>query len=147
VSPALHPPALHGAVQLHPRFRYALSADVQLPSESRLSFVRSIDLSGGGLFLACDRPIEPGTFMPLRFTLDRRPLIALVKVVHTLDRPRALRHGREPGVGVTFVRMNGMTRMRLDGLLHELEQDALRTYGATGGLMPGPHQPLPIVLG
>lgn len=147
MRPTLVIPALDGAVQLHPRFRYGLSADVQLPTESRLRYVRTVDLSNGGLFLACDHVVEPGAFLPLRFTLDRRPLVALVKVVHSLDRSRALALGRAPGLGVTFVRMNGVTRMRLDGLLDELEQDALRAYGATDGPMPGPHQPLPIALG
>jgi hypothetical protein len=146
MSPILRPPALSGAVQLHPRFRYALGADVQLPTEARLRYVRTADISAGGLFLVSSCLVQPGSFLPLRFTLERRPLVALVKVVHALTPARAAALGRAPGMGVAFERMNCLTRMRIDGLIDELEQDALRSYGATEGIMPGPHQPLPIVL-
>ena len=99
--------------------RKAFQTDVVFVDEfgEGLFFVKSFDISMGGIFLASSIPVRLGTLLFLSFTLPshRRP-IKLTGEVMRITNPHL---SSFQGMGLRFVGLSEMARKRLEDFLSE----------------------------
>ncbi len=86
-----------------------------------------VNISVGGMFVACDTPLTKGQGVNLELSLPRRNGVNIVgQVSWTNERQTPKVKDLPPGFGVKIVRMELVDKMALLGFLREVEPSAAR---------------------
>jgi uncharacterized protein (TIGR02266 family) len=105
-------------IRRHHRHRIALRVRLRMDTwEQAVCFV-SKNISSGGMFLPMADPAPRGTRLRLSIELPGGASVDLLgQVQHSRSRAKAEAVGREPGVGIRFLELDGEHRKRLDRVL------------------------------
>jgi len=85
-----------------------------------------VNISVGGMFVACDAPLTKGQGVSLELSLPHRALSIVGQVSWTNERNMPKVKDLPPGFGVKIVRMDFVDKMALLGFLREVDPSALR---------------------
>ena len=110
--------------------RYAAKQGLALRCDSWQDFVQfyASDISQGGLFIVTDAEMEVMSTGEVRLDLPEGHQVPLrARVVHVLDKAMAEAEGKQTGVGVEFLDMDGETKSRIRQLV-----DFARWEGMSG---------------
>ena len=91
------------------------------PAWNRPLFLQAVNLSHGGIFLACESPIEIGTELWLEIPLGQQATFGVHgTVVHLVSAQRAALDGHAPGAGIRFEPLDAARDAQLGELLETL---------------------------
>ncbi len=99
-----------------PRFFFEIPCEVEI-GESRFQGV-ILDLSEGGVFLACERALELNDLITLHFEVAGKDLALSSEVVHKTQDQRA-------GYGMRFAKVSGEQLSALRGFLEKLRSEGI----------------------
>ena len=107
------------AMRRHPRKPFTAAVVTSSPAWERPLVLQAVNLSHGGIFLACDRAIEAGADVWLDIPLGHEATVGLTgTVAHVVSAERAALDGHVCGFGVRFELLDA-TRNELIGELLE----------------------------
>ena len=108
-----------------PRKPFASSVVASSPGWEHPLLLSAVNLSKGGIFLACDRPISTGSEVWLEIPLLQGAMIGVSgSVAHVVSAERARLDGHVAGVGVRFDRLEPTRRALIDELVDGLSTSA-----------------------
>jgi tetratricopeptide (TPR) repeat protein len=109
------------AMRRYPRKPFAAAVITSSPAWERPLVLQAVNLSHGGVFLACDRAIEAGTEVWLDIPLGPEAALGLTgTVAHVVSAERASLDGHVWGFGVRFEVLDATRSALLDELLETL---------------------------